>query len=471
MEILVINPIIRKNNKPRHIPHGLAILSNLIREKIKINPKFLDINAYRYNDRKVENIIDETKPDVVLIGGIISVFGDVLKISKYIKGTYPESIIICGGSVASSIPNTLLNNSDIDIACIGEGEKTIIELLQNIKRRDIDGIAYKDKKVIINKPRDLIGNLDKESALPAYDLLPMEIYLNNHAVGLGREIDFISSRGCPYLCTFCYQPWGKKPRLHSVEFILNAIKKLKEEYDIDFVAFQDDEFLISKKRVRKFCDKLREFDKDLKWSCTGRANIMANNEDLLKKMRNNGCVLISYGFESGSQEILNSMNKRQTLNQMRKVTKLNRKYDMPIPVSYILGMPRETKKTAKETLDFSIETKTTLDSLMLATPYPGTEIYEFAKNTGRITDEFEFVKKLKDARDFSVNLTNEFTDKELVEYRKDMMRISKEEYNNYISMDEIIEKMKNLYGKLYEKSELSDFDIKYKFEHGGLCVF
>lgn len=471
MNILIINPIIRKDDKPRHIPHGLSILANIIRRDLNTTPEFLDINANRFSDKQVEQIIDGTRADVVLTGGIIPVYNDIIRLSKYIKETYPETIIIAGGSVASSIPNILLENSMIDIVCMGEGEKTIINILNNIKRRDINGIAYKNKQIILNNQEPLIQNLDKDSMLPAYDLLPMEIYLNNQVIGLGREIDFISSRGCPYICNFCYQPFGKQPRLHSAEFIINAIKILIKDYDIDFVAFQDDEFLMNKQRVRNFCNNLKGINKDIYWSCTGRADIIAKDENLLKKMKNSNCVSISYGFESGSQRMLDSMNKKQTIEQMERVIELNRKYGLPIPVSFILGMPGETQKTVVETMKFCFRNNIPLDSLMFATPYPGTPIYEFAIETGRIKNKVKFIKSLRDARDFTINLTDEFTDNQLISLRQSMMISTRKNYEKYITDEEIKEKMKQLFGKLYEKSNIDEKDWEHRLKHGGISIF
>lgn len=472
MEILVINPIIRKDDKARLIPHGLGIISNLIRRDLKITPEFLDINAERPTDRQVEHIIDDIRPDAVLIGGLIPVYKEVIKWSKYIKDTYPETVIVSGGSVASSIPDILLRNSDVDIIVMNEGEKTTIDFLRNINRRDQNGIAYrKDNKTIINPPQPLIQDLDTESILPAYDLIPMETYLNNNAIGLGREIDFISSRGCPFMCSFCWQPWGKTPRLHSSGFILNAVKFLISEYDIDFVAFMDDEFLINNSRVKEFCDGINKLDKKILWSCNGRSNIIANNEDLLKKMRNNNCVSVAYGFESGSQRMLDSMHKKQTIKQMEAVIKLNRKYGMPIPVSFILGMPREDLDSIADTLKFCERNHIPLDSLMFATPYPGTEIYNFARKTGRITNEDKFVSTLRDARDFTINLTDTFTDEQLITARHVMMKATRELYENYISKDEIVEKTKALFGDLYDKSNLDESDWEHRFKHGGISIF
>jgi radical SAM superfamily enzyme YgiQ (UPF0313 family) len=478
---LLINPPIRLSDKPRHIPHGLAILANIIRDKLGICPTFLDINAHRYAEKETERIIENTDFDVVLMGGLTPVYGTIIKLSEFIKSVNPDAKIVAGGSVAMSIPDVLLKNSEVDIICTGEGEITTVELLRRLEKDlnaqldDIAGICYKknnDKnKIVFTQSRPLIKNLDEQSALPAYDLLPMEIYLSNPVVGIGRDIDFIASRGCPYQCTFCYQPWGQKFRAHSVDFIINTLIFLKKEYNIDFVSFQDDEFMAKKLRVYEFCEKRNRFLPDLLWSCTGRVNVI--DDQIVKTMRNSGCVLISYGFESGSQRMLNSMKKGITINQMEKAVEISRKYEMPIPASFIIGMLGEDEKSCQETLDFCIRNNIPLDSLMFATPYPGTEIFDYALRTGRVDSNHihEFVMKLGDARDFTINLTDYFSDEELINKREEMMEEARENYENFITQEEIFTKTKKLFGNLLDNYHLDENDLEHRAKHGGISTF
>ncbi len=483
MDVLIINPPVRLSDRPRNIPHGLAILANIIRENLDICPTFLDINAHRYSDKETEKIIANIDFDVVLIGGIASIYGRIIRLSEFIKSVNPDSKIIVGGYVAIALPEVLLRNSEVDIICTGEGETTIVELLNRLRKDlnaqldDVTGICYKknnDKdKIVFNRLRPLIQNLDEQSALPAYDLIPMEIYLSNPTVGIGRDIDFISSRGCPYNCTFCYQPWGHKPRVHSVDFIIKALLFLKKEYKIDFVSFQDDEFMANKARVIEFCEKKNRFLPDLLWSCTGRVNIVARDEKIVKLMKNSGCVLISYGFESGSQRMLNSMRKGITIEQMEKVVRISREQGMPIPASFIIGMPEEDNKSCQETLDLCIRNNLPLGSLMFATPYPGTEIFNFALNTGRIDRDHihEFLMKLGDARDFTINLTDYFSDEELINKREEMMKKARGNYENFITQEEIIAKTKNLFGNLWDKYNFDETDLEHRAKHGGISTF
>ncbi|KPA19099.1 Fe-S oxidoreductase, partial [Candidatus Magnetomorum sp. HK-1] len=366
----------------------------------------------------------------------------------------------------------------VDIIYTGEGEKTILTLLELFKCEhnpdlsNIKGIAYKNNDdIFINQPEDYILDLDKESSLPAYDLLPMDIYLSNPVVGIGRDIDFISSRGCPFECTFCYQPWGKQYRKHSVEYIKDTILYLKKKYAIDFISFQDDLFIADRNRLFEFCEIRNRFFPDLYWSCTGRANIC--DETLIKTIREAGCTSVSYGFESASPKILESMNKKITLDQMEKVVQLNRKYDFPIPISFILGMPGEDESSCQQTVDFCLKNNLTLDSLMFATPYPGTALFEFALNTQRIQkkDIHNFALRIGDARDFTINLTDYFTNEQLIKKYTEMKLITQKAYKP-VSKHEMDKKIKSLYGNLANKYfDLSEEDKKHQRKHGASNLF
>lgn len=477
MKVLIINPPIRLTDKPRHIPHGLAILANMIRKKLGTTPEIMDINAHRYSDDQVKSMLNSDDFDVVLIGGLIPVYKRIIKYAEMLKSINPESIIIAGGSAAMSVPELLLSNSKVDVVCAGEGEKVVIDLLGGLNEsrlRDlvhIKGFYFKvDGKITYSGKPDLLKVLDLESDLPAYDLFPMEIYLSNPVVGFGRDIDFISSRGCPFECTFCYQPWGRKFRAHSVDFIIEALKSLKRDYQIDFVSFQDDEFMGNRNRVYEFCSKVQLHIPGLLWSCTGRINLVDDN--IARTMRQAGCVAISYGFESGSPRMLKSMNKKATLEQMENTVRINRKYGMMLPVSFIIGMPGEDEDSCRETVEFCVKNNIPLKSMMFATPYPGTKLFDFAVSTGRIKkDEMhQFIVNLEDARDFTVNLTDAFTDEQLIAKRDEMINevclrvdpVSSEVYRM---------KIRNLFGVLADSFFRDEALVKHRAEHGGIDIF
>lgn len=479
LKVLIINPPIRLNDAPRHIPHGLAIIANIIRKDLGIIPGFIDVNAYRYNDAELMSILRNSEFNVVLMGGLIPVYKRIIRYAGMVKEVNPEAVVIAGGSAAMSAPHLLLENSRVDIVCSGEGEKAIINLLKALasdagaisKPPHVKGFYFKDGGNIIHSGNeDLIEDLDKESDIPAYDLLPMNIYLSNPVVGLGRDTDFISSRGCPYNCTFCYQPWGRKFRAHSADFIIKALSHLRENYSVDFISFQDDEFMADKKRVYELCGKIKKFPPGLLWSCTGRANLV--DEDIVAVMRRAGCVSISYGFESGSRRMLKSMNKMLTIEQMENAIRISRKFGMMLPISFIIGMPGEDESSCGETVDFCIRNAVPLRSIMFATPYPGTELFDFAVSTGRIKNNslHEFIMGLEDARDFTINLTDAFSDEELKTKRDQMIKSVCSQIRK-IPREIYINKLKNLFGKLADDYFKNDTLLAHRAQHGGIDIF
>ncbi|MEW6219120.1 MAG: cobalamin-dependent protein, partial [Thermodesulfobacteriota bacterium] len=233
MDILLINPPIRVHDKPRHLPHGLAIIASVLRKKVPgIRLHFLDWNAYRWSEAEIRERIRATPCDLALVGGLIPVYGRLIWLAAVLKEAHPRALVVAGGSAAMSVPELLLAHSQVDLICTGEGELTASELVAALaadRQADLTGIpglAYRgpDGGIVFTPPRPLIEDLDRDSDLPAYDLLPMEIYLANQIIGFGRDVDFISSRGCPFHCTFCYQPWGRRFRGHSVEFISQGLE-------------------------------------------------------------------------------------------------------------------------------------------------------------------------------------------------------------------------------------------------------
>ncbi len=475
--VLLINPPIRLSDKPRHIPHGLAIIASRIRSRFGAAPLFLDLNAHRLSDEETRSRLKGMEFDIVFIGGLIPVYKRIIHYAEMIKSLKPRARIVAGGSAAMSVPEMLLTHAPVDAVCAGEGEEAALELLEALSRGTwedaaaVKGFYFKTGTGIrFSGERSLIEDLDRNSALPAYDLLPMEIYLANPIIGFGRDIDFISSRGCPFGCTFCYQPWGRKFRGHSVDYILEALAFLRENYRIDFVSFQDDEFMADPRRVERFCERVQSRVPGLLWSCTGRVNIVTDR--IAEKMRRAGCVSISYGFESGSPRMLREMKKNVTVEQMEEAARINRRHGMMLPVSFIIGMPGENEESCRETVEFCVRNRILLKSMMFATPYPGTELFAFAVKTGRIPQEgiHDFVMRLEDARDFTVNLTDAFTDAELIRKREEMIA----EVCSRVQAptpQESERKLRELFGPLADTAFADPALMKHRAQHGGIDLF
>ena len=458
-DIVLIFPPIRVWDNPRNFPTGLGLIAARLRNA-GYRVKVIDANGLRLSDDEVLLKIAEYDPAIIGIGGLITTYGWVKRLAARIKQACPETPIILGGSVGTSIIETALKQLDIDIIAVGEADNTVLELVAALLRREepdhIAGLAFRrDGEIITTTPRATIKNLD-ELPYPAWDLFAMQVYLENPVVGVGRDIDVISSRGCPFPCAYCYRIFGRKYRTRSAEHVIGEIEALKHNYDVDFISFQDDCFVVDKQRVYEICDLIDRNGilRSLRWSCTGRVTVC--DKDMLKRMRTSGCVSVSYGIESGSEKILRNMQKNASLEQAKEAIRNTREAHLRCPVSFMIGYPGETRETVRETVEFCKELNIPLTALMFTCPYPGTILYEQVKDTDsfrkQFADEEDFVLQLGDAVDLTVNLT-EMSDGDLVRLRDEALAAARENYRPP-SEEEVQKQEKELYGEeLYRKAQ------------------
>jgi radical SAM superfamily enzyme YgiQ (UPF0313 family) len=474
MKILLIFPPIREHDVPRQFPTGIGIIASvLINDGHDV--KLLDINGNRFSKEEVVKQINSEDFDVVGIGGLITVYNYVKWLVQEIRKKDSSIPIILGGSVGSSIPILSLEKLHVDIVVDGEGEITASKLFKALeKKQPVDNIPglwlKKDGKVINTGEGERVKDMDTVP-YPAYDLFPMDIYLSNPIVGFGKDIDLITSRGCPYNCIYCYKIGKRYFRRMSVERIINLIDQLKRQYDIDFISFQDNEFMFDKKWIQEFLKQFKEKDYNIKWSCTGRVNLV--DKEILQQMKDAGCTSISYGIESGSQKMLDIMRKQVTVEQAIEAINITKEVGLRAPTSFIIGIPGETEETIEETIDFCAKTNIVLTTVMFATPYPNTELYHMSKELGKIPDDLDgldlFVSKLGDCISFTINLTDTFSDKEIIEKRDYMINKTQENYVP-VSPKKMRHQFIDLYGQeIYDKllEQLKDEkNIEHLKTHG-----
>jgi anaerobic magnesium-protoporphyrin IX monomethyl ester cyclase len=411
MNVLLINPPCRAGYL---IPLGLGYIASIARAEGH-NVHILDINAFEYSNKEVEGFVRTLEFDVVGIGGLTTTYKYVKWLAGTIKAHRPHVPIAAGNMVSTAHPELLLRNSKVDIAVIDEGETTFKELLAAIKTNQglskINGIFYKDNGAIVKTaPRQRISDLDS-LPFPAWDLFPMDRYLHNPI--LLDTVAISAGRGCPYECTFCSRPFGRRVFYRSAKSIIGEIKELKKRYRIKSTGFSDDLFLVNRNIVLEFCDRMISEKLDVKWCASARVNLV--DDKLLRIMRKAGCVSLGFGFESGSQSVLNRMKKGVSVKQAKEAIRVTKRAGIRITGSFIFGMPGETRDTIRDTLNFIKKTRPPIYRFFYATPYPNTELYEIAKRMGRLpADEDKYVESLGEMnRTFLVNLT-EFSDEELV---------------------------------------------------------
>jgi len=228
--------------------------------------------------------------------------------------------------------------------------------------------------------------------------------------------------------------------MRSTKGLVEEIKELKKRYRIQFINSSDDLFMLNKNWVNDFCDRMISEDMDIGWSVAGRVNLVS--EELLQKMYRAGCREISYGFESGSQVMLDRMKKRGvTVELAEDAIRMTRNAGITVRGSFIFGMPGETEETIKETLDFLKRTRLHIWRFFYATPYPKTELYEIAKEMGRLpSDEDKYIESLSEMRTtFLVNLTD-FSNEELVKLKESAELTARRNLGLELTLEEFIER-------------------------------
>lgn len=386
--VLLINPAYeyKRRSVKRYTriwpPLDLAIAGALLEER-GFSVSILDINAIPVSIEElikcVKNYdkifitsgsLDRWQCPHLNIDSFISTVKEVKKINEndvYIFGPHP-----------TMRAKELLKETKADAAIIGEPELTIVELCDsNANLSQIKGIAYwENNEFKINMPR-LPADLSK-FPVPAFHLLPMKSYYYEI---MGDKFTLLeTTRGCPFLCTFCSedQMYGIRYRKKSLELIEKEIDACVHKYGIKNIYFIDLEFTLIKSFVNDICDMLIKKDYDLRWACQTRADTV--DLDLLKKMSKAGCKIIHYGVESGSPKILESTEKRITIEGIRKGVNLAKDVGIEVVCFCMMGLPKETIDDMKATVKFVKELNPDYVSFHVATPYPGTKLYESVKN-------------------------------------------------------------------------------------------
>jgi radical SAM superfamily enzyme YgiQ (UPF0313 family) len=268
-----------------------------------------------------------------------------------IKKQNPELTVVLGGPGPTAVCKELMENFNfIDIIVRGEGERTILELINTLINKQkplskVKGILYRDKEgVHCNAPRERIENLD-EIPFPAY----YKIEERRHAY---KEFGVITSRGCPYNCAFCQVSalWGRYNTRRSIENVIEEVALLYERYKVKRINIFDDLFTLDKKRVLKFCAKLKEQHLDIEWTCLSRVDTV--DEEMLKRMAESGCSAIQYGVESGCNKILRLIGKNYTKEKAEKTVRKSLKYMKMVVANFIWGFPFETMEDFFETIFF-----------------------------------------------------------------------------------------------------------------------
>lgn len=368
------------------LPIGLASIAAVLRRG-GFDASIIDLNVDPDpdNDLLVQRIKNEGI-GLVGIGAMTSSISSAQDLAKKIKADTGVPVVIGGPHASAVKEETMERIQDFDYLVFGEGEYTTLELCRALGSgsRDLSGIrglGYRvDGRILFNEPRPPIQNLD-DLPLPARDLCSFEKY--NVPVYLrskGCSAHLITSRGCPFKCTFCsaHSVTGYRFHPHSPGRIVTEIEQLMHDYGARFFLMYDDTFTISRERVEAICELIIKKDLHIKWFCMARADTI--DQELIDLMHQAGLVAINFGVESGDETALKRIKKGITLDQVRKAFLAVRRHkDLSVFSSFMIGLPGETLHSIKKTINFAIELDPDMAFFFILTPYPGTEIYEERK--------------------------------------------------------------------------------------------
>lgn len=377
-------------------PLGLMYIATMLKNN-GYTVKILDCvpMGIKFND--LEKLISDFNPDVVGITTFTMSMVDVLDTAKIVKNISPDIKVILGGHHTILYPQQSISYPNVDFILIGEADYTFLELVKSIKNNasdeellKIEGIGFlRENEAKINYKRPIIQDLDK-LPIPDRDLLPKDIYQS--IVGRNRMVATVmSSRGCPFKCTYCYTP-SKKYRSRSTENIMEEIRYLVS-LGYKEIFFFDDLFALQPKKVIEFAKAIKKENIKIDWSFRGRINTIT--EELIQEVKKSGIHRIQFGIESGVDKTLQRVKKGINTAQIKEVISLCKKNKITTIGNFMIGLPDETEKDIEETLKFSRKIGLNYAQYSILVPYSFTEIYNEGLQKGLFEKDYwlEFANK------------------------------------------------------------------------------
>lgn len=401
-KILLINPPynleVYKENKnfSVHPPVGLAYLAAFIK-KYGYDVEIIDSNALNISKESLIDLVLDHPARIIGFTSVTATINLVSRLCDKIKERSDKILILGGQHATFKDEEVLAACNSIDYIVRGEGEMTLLRLLNRLKNNKtangLMGITYSDNgKVISNPDRPPIKNINK-IPFPAWELLPRSKYRLNGFQDIGYEGEqlgkLISTRGCPNKCTFCSSAhfWGK-PRFRNVDNIFEELVYLTQKLKVKHIDFMDDCLTIPVSRFKELCNRIIENNLNFKWSCYSRVQNI--NEELVQQMKKAGCFMVLLGIESGNQKIIDSIKKKITLEQVTNAVKLFKKYDIDCLGFFMIGLPEDTHQTVEETVSFAKELNLDFPFFSVTTPFPGTELYDWFMSSNLSAGSFEW---------------------------------------------------------------------------------
>jgi anaerobic magnesium-protoporphyrin IX monomethyl ester cyclase len=369
-------------------PISLMYLAAYLKER-KIEVQILDGQVENMDEKLLIEKIREFDPCFIGVTCKTPMFTASQRVVQTVKAHFPHVRTVVGGVHPTVLPDDTMKDRNIDFLVRGEGEETLYELVQAVTRGQslggISGLTYREgERVVHNPDRPLPVELD-ELPFPDMDGIPLDRY---HQVPDAVFVEpirvIITSRGCPYKCIFCSarQMSGYRYRARSPKNVVDEWEELVRKYGGRQIIVLDDNFSVNKKRSMEICDLLieRGLHKEAVWTAACRVDQI--DLELCQKMKAAGCALISFGIETGTQRLMDLIQKGTNLNTVRWAVKTAKSAGLKTRGTIILGLPTETVEETKATIQFTKELGLDTCKFSIATPYPGTALYQVAMEEG-----------------------------------------------------------------------------------------
>ena len=388
--VTLVNPPypIGSHLHPPFLPLGIGYLAAVL-EKNQYEVDVIDCQALRLSYEDVKRELTKRQPDIVGLTSTTLTYKSALRIVQIAKEVCPNCLTVLGGVHVTFWDDKALEESPyLDIVVRKEGENTFLELLQRLDAgkafHDVVGTTCrKDGTIVKNPDRPYIEDLDS-LPFPAHHLWPIESLRKYGTV----IFPLMTSRGCTFWCDFCsaVRMFGRRYRMRSPKNVVDELEFLHNTFGAEHFTFYDDAFTVDQSRTEELCKEIIKRKLKIKWNCETRVDMVT--KDLLLKMRAAGCTDVWFGVESGSQRVIDAMRKGITINQTLEVFNWAKKIGLMTVANVILGVPDETRESAWQTIKFVERLHPDDVGYYIATPYPGTPMYNSVKENGwlKITD-------------------------------------------------------------------------------------
>ncbi len=416
--------------------------------------------------KEIEETIRKEEPDIVGIGFTTDKYRSARNVSGIAKKINKDLIVIAGGPHPTAMPEETIKDSFFDIIVRGEGEDTILELIDALRNgRDLNGVRgitfNQDGRIISTPDRPLIQNIDK-LPFPGRELLINEKNVPPIVMG-----NIITSRGCAYGCSFCASNkiWGRSVRHRSPEAVIEELKHIRINYGTRNFIFWDDTFTAERSRAAKISELIIKNNLKIQWSCQTRVDNIP--EELLDKMRLAGLRTLCFGIESGDPGILRKIKKGITVKQIKEICFLVKKKGIKILTSFMIGYSEESEESLNSTIVLLKELNPDYLAAAISIPYPGTEDYNNLTKENRILtyDWYEYIPENHNIVR-RLHIDSEKLYKALSGLRNFSLALKKKTMQNNISIRSVIDALKR---DIFNPKQLL-FDVKkYRMYKRNIC--